>query len=151
MLIRYIVLIISLYKLFGFLFLNFYSLSLLEKPLVCVRGWQLASSIHRYPSRQLPSTRRREAYIRRCKVSSSVYLLSDLPFFLFTAAPVAYGSYWARGSIRAAAEAYATATATPGLSGICDLRLGLRQCRILNPLSKARNQTHVLTETTLGP
>ena len=33
-------------------------------------------------------------------------------FPLFTAAPAAYGSSWARGGIGAAAEATATATAT---------------------------------------
>ena len=35
--------------------------------------------------------------------------------------------------------AYTTATATPDPSYICDLRYTLWQCRILNPLSKARN------------
>ena len=34
-------------------------------------------------------------------------------FFLFTAASEVYGSFWARGQIRAAAEADTTATATP--------------------------------------
>ena len=33
-------------------------------------------------------------------------------FFLFTATPVAYGSSWARGQIKAAAVSYAIATAT---------------------------------------
>ena len=33
--------------------------------------------------------------------------------FLFMATPAAYGSSWARGRIRAAMEAYATATAMP--------------------------------------
>ena len=37
---------------------------------------------------------------------------------LFTAAPTAYGNSWARGRIRAAAEAYATAMATPDASVI---------------------------------
>ena len=40
--------------------------------------------------------------------------------------------------------AYGTATAMPGLSHICDL------CCILNPLSKARNQTGILTNTMSG-
>ena len=40
--------------------------------------------------------------------------------------------------------AYAPATATQDLSGVCDLHHSSRQCPILNPLSKARNQTHNL-------
>ena len=43
--------------------------------------------------------------------------------------------------------AYATATAMPDVSGICDLHCRLQQCQILNPLSKARNQTHILMDT----
>ena len=38
----------------------------------------------------------------------------------------------------------ATATATPDLSRICDLHHSSRQCWILNPLSKARDQTRIL-------
>jgi len=38
--------------------------------------------------------------------------------------------------------AFATATATPDASCICDLQ----QCRILNPLSEARDQTHILID-----
>ena len=36
--------------------------------------------------------------------------------------------------------AYTTATATRDLSHICDLHCSLQQCRILNPLSEARDQ-----------
>ena len=58
--------------------------------------------------------------------------LRDKLFFFFPllATPVAYGSSWARGGIAAAAA-------------------GLHQ--ILNPLSEGRDQTHIFTETTLGP
>ena len=42
-------------------------------------------------------------------------------FFLFTATPIAHGSFWARGQIGAAAAGYATGTATPDRSHICDL------------------------------
>ena len=55
------------------------------------------------------------------------------------AKPVSYGGSWARGLIQAAVGAYATATATPDPSYICDLHCSLWQCEILNPLSKARN------------
>ena len=53
----------------------------------------------------------------------------------------------ARGQIRVAAAACTTATATPNQSHICNLCHSLWGCLILNPLSKARNQTCILTET----
>uniref|UniRef100_F1ST22 Dynein axonemal heavy chain 2 n=1 Tax=Sus scrofa TaxID=9823 RepID=F1ST22_PIG len=53
---------------------------------------------------------------------------------------------WARGQIGAAAEAYPTATETLDASHIC---CSLQQCRVLNPLSKARDRTHILTEMAL--
>ena len=37
--------------------------------------------------------------------------------------------------------AYTTATATPGLSRVCDLHHSSQEPQILNPLSKARDQT----------
>ena len=64
---------------------------------------------------------------------------------LFRAAPAACRSPPARGQIGAAAEAYAAAT--PELSRIRDLRGRPRQCRILNPLRKARDGTFVLMDT----
>ena len=47
--------------------------------------------------------------------------------------------------------AYATAMATLDPSHICDLCCSLQQCQILNPPSKARDGTHVLTETLSAP
>ena len=43
--------------------------------------------------------------------------------------------------------AYATAIAMPDLSHVCDLHHSSWQCWILNPLSKARDWTHVLMAT----
>ena len=43
--------------------------------------------------------------------------------------------------------AYNTATAMPDLSSICDLHHSSQQHQILNPLSKARDQTHILMDT----
>ena len=40
--------------------------------------------------------------------------------------------------------AKATATATWDLSNVCNLHHSSWQCRMLNPLSEARDQTHVL-------
>ena len=62
-------------------------------------------------------------------------------FYFFMATSEAHGSSQARGRIGATEEACATATATPNPSH------SLPQCRILNPLSEARDQTHILTET----
>ena len=42
---------------------------------------------------------------------------------------------------------YTTATAMRDLSHVCDLYHSSRQCQILNPLSRARNQTSSLTHT----
>ena len=42
---------------------------------------------------------------------------------------------------------YNRATATPDLSHVCDLHHGSWQGQILNPLSEARDQTHVLMDT----
>ena len=43
--------------------------------------------------------------------------------------------------------AYATATAIPDLSHVCNLHHGSRQCLILNPLSEARDGTCILMDT----
>lgn len=44
-------------------------------------------------------------------------------------------------------QVYTTATATPDLSHTCDPYRGLRQRRILNQLSKARDQTFIFMDT----
>ena len=43
--------------------------------------------------------------------------------------------------------AYATATATPDPSRVCDLCHSSWQRRIINPLSELRDGTHVLMDT----
>ena len=60
--------------------------------------------------------------------------------FAFKAAPMAYGGVQSELQLLA----YATATATPDLSRVCNLHHSSRQHRILNPLSKARDGTHNL-------
>ena len=57
----------------------------------------------------------------------------------FRATRVAYGSFQARGPVELQLAAYATATATQDPSCICNLYHGSWQCRILNPLSEARD------------
>ena len=73
-----------------------------------------------------------------------------IPFFLFslllfTTAPADWG--W----IQAATESNPTAMATLDRSLICELCHSLWQHWILNPMSEARDQTHILTETISGP
>ena len=46
--------------------------------------------------------------------------------------------------------AYATATALPDPSHVCKLHCSLQQCRILNPLSKSRDQIRILMDTMSG-
>ena len=43
--------------------------------------------------------------------------------------------------------AYTTTTATKDLSHVCDLHHSSLHCQIPNPLSKARDQTHILMNT----
>ena len=43
--------------------------------------------------------------------------------------------------------AYVTATSLPDPSCICNLHCSLRQCQILNPRSEARDQSHILMDT----
>ena len=79
-----------------------------------------------------------------------VFYLETNTFFLFMAAPLAYGNSWARVKSELQLQACITVTAMPYLSCICDLCHNLRQCRILNPLSEARDRTRILRETTSG-
>ena len=60
-------------------------------------------------------------------------------FFLFRAIPMVYGSSQARGQIDIHGHA--------GFSHVCDLYHSSWQCRIPDPLSKARNRTCILIDT----
>ena len=62
-----------------------------------------------------------------------------LIYLLFRAAPINYGSSQARDELELQLPAYATATAMPDLSCLCNLHHSSQQCRILNPLHKARD------------
>ena len=71
-------------------------------------------------------------------------------FSLFRAASVAYGHTEVlrpRVKLELWLPAYATAIATPDQSCLCDPRCSLQQCRILNLLSEARDQTCILMDT----
>ena len=73
------------------------------------------------------------------------FFLGGVSFCLFRAALKAYGGFRARGLIRAVVLAYATATATPELSQVCDLHHSSQQRRTLDQLSEARDRTCNLT------
>ena len=73
--------------------------------------------------------------------------VSCIFLFLFMATPAAQSGSQARSRMAAADGAYATATATLYLSCICYLRCSLWQCQILNPMREARDQTHILMDT----
>ena len=62
---------------------------------------------------------------------------------LFRAALAAHGSSQVKSELQL--PAYATATWDP--SGVCDLHHSSWQRRIPDPLSKARNRTHILMDT----
>ena len=64
-------------------------------------------------------------------------------FFFLRAIPAAYGSQKLGVKLELQQPAYATAMWDP--SHTCNLCHRLRQCWILNPLSKARDQTHMDT------
>ena len=51
------------------------------------------------------------------------------------------------GELELQPPAYTTATVTPDLSHICDLYHSSQQYWVLNPLSKARDQTCILMDT----
>ena len=60
---------------------------------------------------------------------------------------MAYGSSQARGQIGAVAMAYTTATTTQDPSCICNIHQSSWKHRILDPLSEARDRTHILMDT----
>ena len=68
-------------------------------------------------------------------------------FFLFRATLVAYGNSQAPGQIRAAAACLHHSPVTWDPSSICGLQHSSRQCRILNPLSEAKDWTQILLDT----
>ena len=74
----------------------------------------------------------------------SLFFLTFLFILLFRAALAAHGSSQAR-EMELQLLAYATARQDP--SCVCDLNHSAWQCRILNPLSEARDQTCILMDT----
>ena len=81
-------------------------------------------------------------------IISFLFFLSFFFFLLFRASLMAYGGPQARGRIGTVATGlHTTATAMQDSSLVCDLHHTSRQCRIPNPLSKARDGTRNLVNT----
>ena len=95
--------------------------------------------------------KRRESYFvsvsyrERCVIDGlslySFFLSECLSICLFRATPVAYGSSQLGAELELQLPSYTTATAMP------DPSHNLQQCWILNPLSKARDQTRILMDS----
>ena len=66
-------------------------------------------------------------------------------FFLFRAIPVAYGSFWL--GVKWELQFLAYTTVMPDPSHVCDLYYSSWQSRIHNVLSKARDWTQVIRDT----
>ena len=85
----------------------------------------------------------------------TLFILIFLNFFIFfvfcpfRAAPMAHGGSQARGPIGAIAASLHHSRNTTNPSHVCNLHHSAQQCRILNPLSEARDQTHNLVVPSL--
>ena len=71
-------------------------------------------------------------------------------FSLFTALPAAHGGSQARGSIRPAPAGLHHSHSSARSEQNLGTMLSLQQRQLLNPLSKARDQTRILMETMSG-
>ena len=80
-------------------------------------------------------------------ISFSFFLFFFLFVFLsFRATPAAHRGSGLRVKSKLQPLAYATAIAMWDLSHVCNLHHSSQQCQILNPLSEARDQTHILMD-----
>ena len=72
--------------------------------------------------------------------SVAVFFFSFFVFFAISgAAPVAHGGSQARGRIRGVASSLRQSHSNTGSERVFDPHHSSQQCRILNPLSKARD------------
>ena len=92
---------------------------------------------------------KKPSFVTSSQVSHSVTLL----FIYFWGACFLGDLPWHREVPRLGVEselqlpAHTTATAMPDLKRVCSLHHSSRQCQILNPLRKARDQTFILMDT----
>ena len=86
--------------------------------------------------------------VKNCRRTRTVsYSWGVCPLFIFVAAPAAYVVPGQGVKSELWLPAYATATATPDPSCICELCYSLWQSWILKPLREARDQTCILVDT----
>ena len=79
-------------------------------------------------------------------LSSFILFYLFLPFF-FRATPEAFGSSQARGQIGTIAAGLPHSPSNQDPSRVCNLQHSSQKCRILNPLSKVRDRTHIFMDT----
>ena len=77
--------------------------------------------------------------LKKMQAKSFIYL------FIFAFQGCTCGTWKLQAKDPIGAAAYATATSDP--SCVCDLYHNSWQCQFLNPLSKARDRTHILMDT----
>ena len=113
-----------------------------------VMGYLSYATNQRYDFRQINSLLWQSISLPRLdSFFLSFLLFCFILFLLFRATSAANGSSQARGQLDLQLPAYTTATATRDPSCVCNLDHSSQQCRILDPLSKTRNPTCILTDT----
>ena len=76
-----------------------------------------------------------------------LYCISKFPFFFLFGLPLQHMEIPRLGvESELQLPAYTTATATPAMSRVCNLHRSSGQHQILNPLSKAKDQTLILMD-----
>ena len=88
-------------------------------------------------------------------MKGTLWEIRSVPFYLFFSPlhllHMEIPKLGVRSELKPPAYATAIATATPDLSCICDLCYSLQQHQIVIPLSKARDQTLILMDTSWAP
>ena len=83
-----------------------------------------------------------------CKYFFRLFSLCVINFIcLFMATPTAYGNSHTGVESELQLPAYTTAKTTWDLSHVCNLHHSSQQCWLFNPLSKPRDGTHILMDT----
>ena len=106
------------------------------------------------PPQQQPEPLQRQCQILNplyrngnCHLNSFYFII--FLFYFFFLGPHSWHREVPRWGVKLELQllAYALATAMPDPSYVCNLHHSSQQCRILNPLSKAKDQTHIFMDT----
>ena len=95
----------------------------------------------------VPKRRSHHNSIRPCHMFALLFKILLIYLFCFLGPHQGHMEVPSLGVQLEQLPAYATAMATQDPSCICDLHHSSQQCRIPLPLSKARDQTHILMNT----